>query len=103
LTNAALNTLLDIFENRYAAPRGYGTSQQSLPEAERPEFLRPEAGDDAQRRAVPSPLRPSVPQAAEAATAVEVESSSDEIDRLNLNIEDNVIRELARSLRPQRK
>ena len=103
LTNAALNTLLDIFENRYAAPRSYGNLQQQRPDAERQEPARPEVGEDAQRRAASPHLRPSAPQAGEAATTVEVESSSDEIDRLNLNIEDNVIRELARSLRPQRK
>jgi len=108
LTNAALNTLLDIFENRYAAPRSYGNLQQQRPDAERqdpvrPDPVRPDAGEEAQRRAPSSHLRPSAPQGGEAATTVEVESSSDEIDRLNLNIEDNVIRELARSLRPQRK
>jgi CYTH domain-containing protein len=112
LTNAALNTLLDIFENRYAAPRTHGNLQQR-PDAERQDTARqdtarqdtarPDSGEDAQRRAASPHLRPSAPQAGEAATTVEVESSSDEIDRLNLNIEDNVIRELARSLRPQRK
>ncbi|MBM6595171.1 hypothetical protein [Microvirga pudoricolor] len=99
LTNAALNTLLDIFENRYAAPRGgYGAPQPSS----RQEATRQEPAPEPQRRAS-SNQRPAAPQASESSTAVEVDASSDEIDRLNLNIEDNVIRELARSLRPQRK
>jgi CYTH domain-containing protein len=104
LTNAALNTLLDIFENRYAAPRGYPTPQPSRQESARQEPARQESAGDTQRRPpAPNNQRPAAPQVPEPSTDVEVESSNDEIDRLNLNIEDNVIRELARSLRPQRK
>jgi CYTH domain-containing protein len=102
LSNAALNSLLDALENRYSAPRGYAPQgPQAQPQRnEAAPVLRSPA-------ATPGPDRPAPPQAdiqprAEQAPASDVEVTDDDSD-LNLNIEDNVIRELARSLRPQRR
>ena len=103
MSNAALNSLLDTLENRYAAPRGYAPS-------------RTEAGAGQQRNqppAAPAP-QPAAERAAPAqrgvlsrpAAPVDADLGDDDANDdndLNLNIEDNVIRELARSLRPQRR
>jgi hypothetical protein len=103
MSNAALNSLLDTLENRYAAPRGYAPS-------------RGEAGTGQQRNqppAAPAP-QPAAERAAPAqrgvlsrpAAPVDADLGDDDANDdndLNLNIEDNVIRELARSLRPQRR
>jgi CYTH domain-containing protein len=103
MSNAALNSLLDTLENRYAAPRGYAPS-------------RGEANAGQQRNAPPA--APAAPPAAERAApaqrgvlsrpaaSVDADLGDDDANDdndLNLNIEDNVIRELARSLRPQRR
>ncbi|WP_262027264.1 hypothetical protein [Microvirga sp. Mcv34] len=102
MSNAALNSLLDTLENRYSAPRGYTPHAPA------------QAGAGQQRNAPPSapaqgPERAAQPQrgvlSRPAATA-DVDLGDDETgddNDLNLNIEDNVIRELARSLRPQRR
>ena len=103
MSNAALNSLLDTLENRYAAPRGYAPS-------------RTEAGAGQQRNQPPAAPAPQPPaeRAAPAqrgvlsrpAAPVDADLGDDDANDdndLNLNIEDNVIRELARSLRPQRR
>jgi CYTH domain-containing protein len=106
MSNAALNSLLDALENRYATPRGYtphapartpveqGGGQRNAPSAPPPA----QAGERsaASQRGVLS--RPAAPADADMGD----EDNNDDND-LNLNIEDNVIRELARSLRPQRR
>lgn len=106
MSNAALNSLLDALENRYVAPRGYTPHAPARNSAE-------QAGGQ-QRNAPPPPVaqaneRPAAPQrgvlsrpAAPAETDMHEDDNNDDND-LNLNIEDNVIRELARSLRPQRR
>jgi CYTH domain-containing protein len=102
ISNAALNSLLDTLENRYAPPR---TFSQSAP-------ARSQADVGEPRRNPPPPPAPPTPQAErparkQAAPAREetadAEMGDDEGNDLSLNIEDNVIRELARSLRPQRR
>jgi hypothetical protein len=99
MSNAALNSLLDTLENRYATPRGYTPHAPARNPAE------PTAG---QRNAPPAPPpERGVPQGAvlsrPATPAPDEDDVSDDDNDLNLNIEDNVIRELARSLRPQRR
>lgn len=98
LSNAALNTLLDTLEGRLTANRNYA-----------PQANMREGGDPAEQRrnAGPASERPQrqnpAPAKKEAAEPSERDAPEDEQDGLNLNIEDNVIRELARSLRPQRR
>ncbi|MDP8917957.1 MAG: hypothetical protein M3O00_03610 [Pseudomonadota bacterium] len=99
MSNAALNSLLDTLENRYATPRGYTPHAPARNPAE------PPAG---QRNAPPAPSpERGAPQGAvlsrPATPAPDEDDVSDDDNDLNLNIEDNVIRELARSLRPQRR
>jgi CYTH domain-containing protein len=109
MSNAALNSLLDTLENRYAENR-YATSRGYAPQAPARAPAEPGAG---QRNAPPAPPsageRPNQPQrgvlsrpAAPADADMGDDDAGDDND-LNLNIEDNVIRELARSLRPQRR
>ena len=96
LSNAALNTLLDTLEGRLGANRNYAPQKNSR-EGEQA---------DQRRNAVPASERPAVRQApgpSPEAASNESDQSEDDQDGLNLNIEDNVIRELARSLRPQRR
>jgi CYTH domain-containing protein len=107
MSNAALNSLLDALENRYAAPRGYTThhapsrsSQEAAP-AQRSAPPTPPATPPADRAAPPQRGVLSRP-AAPADMDMGDDDAGDDND-LNLNIEDNVIRELARSLRPQRR
>lgn len=90
VSNAALNSLLDTLENRYSAPRAFSHQPQvRTPPAP--------ANEKANSRQAERPQR------GEPVTAVDVEVAEEENSGLNLNIEDNVIRELARSLRPQRR
>jgi hypothetical protein len=103
ISNAALNSLLDTLENRYAAPRGYAPQAPARNAAEAGRGQRnsaPSAPPPNNERAAPAqpgvPLRPASPNLTD-------EDISDDDNDLNLNIEDNVIRELARSLRPQRR
>lgn len=100
VSNAALNSLLDTLENRYSSSRSYAPPPPVARNA--PEPAAP------QRAATPAPEHEKLPQLQGGATAriepsmsAEVEITSD--DDGGLNIEDNVIRELARSLRPQRR
>ncbi|MET0530305.1 MAG: hypothetical protein ABW003_18550 [Microvirga sp.] len=91
LSNAALNSLLDTLENRYSSSRSYSPAHQMRNAAE-VEVLQNE------------PVAAQGKSAGQATPPVvtDVEVAEDEND-LNLSIEDNVIRELARSLRPQRR
>lgn len=93
ISNAALNSLLDTLENRYSPPRAYAP----------PAPARHAADGDTRRNAAPSADRARKQPAPAPEHPVEAESADDESSGLNLNIEDNVIRELARSLRPQRR
>jgi CYTH domain-containing protein len=99
VSNAALNSLLDTLENRYSPSRGYAPQPQAKPVAE---------GRPAQRGSA-LPAERAIPQEEEApskeklAASTDVEMLEDENSDLNMSIEDNVIRELARSLRPQRR
>ncbi|WP_210493867.1 hypothetical protein [Microvirga antarctica] len=97
LSNAALNTLLDTLEGRLGANRTYAP-QKGARDAGEPEPRRAQA-QPAER---PAQRQPAPPEKAEASPA-ENDAADDDQDGLNLNIEDNVIRELARSLRPQRR
>jgi hypothetical protein len=97
LSNAALNTLLDTLEGRLGANRNYAPQKTSREGAE---------PSEQRRSTAPAPDRPArqAPAAkAEPTPASESDHSDDDQEGLNLNIEDNVIRELARSLRPQRR
>jgi CYTH domain-containing protein len=106
MSNAALNSLLDALENRYVAPRGYTTHAPARPPAETGSAQRnaPPSAPPAQggERAAPSQRGVLSRPAAPADTDMNDDDNNDDND-LNLNIEDNVIRELARSLRPQRR
>jgi CYTH domain-containing protein len=104
ISNAALNSLLDTLENRYATPRGYTPHAPARNPADPNRGQRnpapPSAPAPSNERAGPAqpgvPLRPASPNQTD-------DEISDDDNDLNLNIEDNVIRELARSLRPQRR
>jgi len=100
ISNGALNSLLDTLENRYATPRAYAPQP--------PARNLVEAGSALRGPAAPANERIGRSQGTatgriEPMVTAEVEVSEDENSGLNLNIEDNVIRELARSLRPQRR
>lgn len=104
VSNAALNSLLDTLENRYSAPRSFAPPQpQQRPMREAAEAAPPQppvpASAPAAERAPDS--QNDAARRAESAMAEDVEITEDEDS--DLNIEDNVIRELARSLRPQRR
>jgi CYTH domain-containing protein len=90
LTNAALNSLLDTLENRYSSARSYSPAHQ----------MRNSAEVEVSQNAPAAQGKPAAQPTPPVVTDVEV--AEDESD-LNLSIEDNVIRELARSLRPQRR
>lgn len=98
LTNAALNSLLDTLENRYSGSRSYAPQPQTRNSAEVELVQNAPASE---RGAPAAQGRPQAQQAAPASTDVEI--ADEENNDLNLSIEDNVIRELARSLRPQRR
>ncbi|RDI61754.1 CYTH domain-containing protein [Microvirga subterranea] len=95
ISNGALNSLLDSLENRYSPPRSYA-----------PAPARP-AAEQGRRSGPPAPQQENTGRKQAAAPKSEpVPADVDHDDEghdLNLNIEDNVIRELARSLRPQRR
>jgi hypothetical protein len=91
LSNAALNSLLDTLENRYSSSRAYSPAHQMRNAAEVEVVQNAPAA--AQGKSAGQATPPVV---------TDVEVAEDEND-LNLSIEDNVIRELARSLRPQRR
>lgn len=98
ISNAALNSLLDTLENRYVPARGYSSAPQMRGQAEAGDMRRGAASappEKQARKAAPPKVEPAVP--------LEPEPMDEDNGGLNLNIEDNVIRELARSLRPQRR
>jgi CYTH domain-containing protein len=95
ISNAALNSLLDSLENRYSPPRSYASaSPRAQAENRRSTPAAPPAENPPRKQAAPAAKNEPAPAEADL---------DDEGDGLNLNIEDNVIRELARSLRPQRR
>jgi len=97
LSNAALNTLLDTLEGRLGANRNYAPQKAPRDNGDQAEQRR-NTGPTAERPGRQPPAgKPEAPSAGEG------DHSDDDQDGLNLNIEDNVIRELARSLRPQRR
>lgn len=100
VSNGALNSLLDALDNRYGSPRQYASQGQARKSAEPAPAQRPAAPPAAEN--VASGNKAAAASSGAAAIMTEIEISEDEND-LNLNIEDNVIRELARSLRPQRR
>ena len=104
MSNAALNSLLDTLENRYSAPRGYTPHAPARSSAEGATGQRnaPAAPAQANERAAQSQRGVLSRPAASDDADLGDEDAGDDND-LNLNIEDNVIRELARSLRPQRR
>lgn len=106
MSNAALNSLLDALENRYVAPRGYTTHAPARNPVEQGGGQRnappPPAAQSGERPAAPQRGVLSRPAAPVDADMRDDDDNNDDND-LNLNIEDNVIRELARSLRPQRR
>ncbi len=116
VSNGALNSLLDTLENRYGgAPRQPTSQPQAQPQAQaqpqpQPQLRRPAEPAPAHSAPAQSPAptgeRAAAPQGngdvrPEAVSPVDVEVVDE--DTNDLNIEDNVIRELARSLRPQRR
>jgi CYTH domain-containing protein len=101
ISNAALDSLLDALENRFGAPRPVAAVRRAGGGEEPPRRLASpyEAPPRPREVVVPPPAEnnPSAPNAAEApAPAPEPAAASDP----DLDIEDDVIRELARSLRP---
>lgn len=98
ISNAALNSLLDTLENRYVSSRGYTPAPQARGPADATDLRRApsvSASSEKQpRKAAPPKVEPA---------PLEAEPADEDNGGLNLNIEDNVIRELARSLRPQRR
>jgi len=103
LTNAALNSLLDTLENRYSGARAYTPQPQTRNPAEVELVQSGASAAAASERAAPAAQgRPQAQQTPPVSTDVEI-AEDENNDDLNLSIEDNVIRELARSLRPQRR
>lgn len=101
LSNSALNSLLDTLENRYSTGRSYAPQQQGRNPAD-VELVQGMTASVAPERAQQNPQgRPN--SQATSSVSTDVEIADDENNDLNLSIEDNVIRELARSLRPQRR
>jgi len=101
LSNAALNSLLDTLENRYSTGGSY-MPQQPARNAADVELVQSVTAPAVPERPQPAPQgRPATQASAPVSTDVEI--AEDESNDLNLSIEDNVIRELARSLRPQRR
>lgn len=96
LSNAALNSLLDTLENRFSSSRQFSYAQPLPSHMESPEPRR--RSGSASEKQSPASATPAAKQA-QGATAGEGPSR----DELNLDIEDSVIRELARSLRPQQR
>ncbi|MCB5174246.1 MULTISPECIES: CYTH domain-containing protein [Microvirga] len=98
ISNGALNSLLDTLENRYSPPRAYAPAVPGRA-----------SGDAGRRAGPPAPpqenasRRQGAPAGKNEHVPAEADLADDEGNDLNLNIEDNVIRELARSLRPQRR
>lgn len=99
LTNAALNSLLDTLENRYGGARGYAPQAQARTSTE---VDLVQSAPASEKAAPAAQARAQAQQTAPVSTDVEI-AEDDENNDLNLSIEDNVIRELARSLRPQRR
>lgn len=97
LSNSALNSLLDTLENRYGTGRPYVSQSQARNPAE-VEIVQSGASPVGSEKASPAQSRRQAQRVQPVSTDVEIaeDESSD------LSIEDNVIRELARSLRPQR-
>ncbi|MXQ11419.1 hypothetical protein [Microvirga makkahensis] len=104
LTNAALNSLLDTLENRYGGGRAYASQPQpqtrTAAEVELVQSGTAAAGSE--KAASAAQGRSQAQQTPPVSTDVEI-AEDENNDDLNLSIEDNVIRELARSLRPQRR
>lgn len=100
VSNAALNSLLDTLENRYSTTTAYAPPLPARVPAEAVVVQRgpspaPTSANERPDEKQDEPAQRAVPDIAEIA--------SDDKSGLDLNIEDNVIRELARSLRPQRR
>ncbi|MBZ6079329.1 hypothetical protein [Microvirga puerhi] len=93
LSNAALNSLLDTLENRFSSSRQFSYAQPAQQHGDNAE---------ARRRTQPSADKPAAnaPKHGQVGAGAHEGSASDD---LNLDIEDSVIRELARSLRPQQR
>jgi CYTH domain-containing protein len=102
LTNAALNSLLDTLENRYSTGRSYAPQPQARNSADVDHVQSGGASATSSDKAAPSAQGRSTAQPLPS-VSTDVEIAEDENNDLNLSIEDNVIRELARSLRPQRR
>jgi hypothetical protein len=96
----ASDSLLDTLENRYSTGRSYAPQQMRNPAEV--ELVQSGAASGASERAAPAAQGRSQAQPSPA-VSTDVEIAEDENNDLNLSIEDNVIRELARSLRPQRR
>ena len=98
ISNGALNSLLDTLEHRYSPSRAYAPPVPARGAAETGgrNPVPPAPPADRAARKQPAPQAKPEPQP-------EPEMADDDSNGLNLNIEDNVIRELARSLRPQRR
>lgn len=90
LSNAALNSLLDTLENRFTSSMPYSYTQSMSGASEQAEPRRRTSAQEKQGGGAGKNTSP--------APGVK----DDDKDELNLEIEDSVIRELARSLRPQR-
>jgi CYTH domain-containing protein len=108
LSNAALDNLLDVLENRFAAPRSITSARRGAGGDDQPRRLSSALGDAPSRPrevVVPAPVpvehhaasQPPAPTPAEAPGPAPEAAPASEPD---LDIEDDVIRELARSLRP---
>ncbi|MGO4573963.1 hypothetical protein [Microvirga sp. 2TAF3] len=97
LSNMALNSLLDTLENRFGSSRSFSYAQvvASPPDPREPRRRSAVASEKvgASQAGISSGGRSVSPGNAE----------DGEKDGLNLDIEDSVIRELARSLRPQQR
>lgn len=101
VSNAALNSLLDVLENRYAGGRSYAPPQRQAGTAAEVEIVQGGVGPVASTEKASEATSGSVAQTPPVSTDVEI--AEDGGTDPTLSIEDNVIRELARSLRPQRR
>jgi CYTH domain-containing protein len=105
LSNVALDSLLDTLENRFATPRSIVTVRRSAGHEDAVRRLAPAFGEARPREVVVSPPAEPPSPAAQAAAGAGGEAPQPAAEPAgaadaDLDIEDDVIRELARSLRP---
>ena len=101
LSNEALDSLLDTLENRFVSPRSIVTARRAPGNDDAVRRISPAFGEARPREVVvPPPAEPQQPGPAAAGEPPSPAAEPAGSNESDLDIEDDVIRELARSLRP---